>query len=104
MDEELYQAQFDFDALKPLLSDDDMGIGELEDDMEIPLQMLSPPRKNIFSKPIDPISVKPKVKLHKKGKNKMLGLIWNGRGMGSYDKRKHVRELVEEHAVDFIGI
>jgi exonuclease III len=34
----------------------------------------------------------------------MLGLIWNGRGMGSSDKRKHVRELVEEHGVDFIGI
>jgi exonuclease III len=24
--------------------------------------------------------------------------------MGSSDKRKHVRELVEEHGVDFIGI
>jgi hypothetical protein len=34
----------------------------------------------------------------------MLGLIWNRRGMGSSDKRKHVRELVEEHGVDFIGI
>jgi hypothetical protein len=34
----------------------------------------------------------------------MLGLIWNGRGMGSSDKRKHVRDLVEEYRVDFIGI
>jgi hypothetical protein len=34
----------------------------------------------------------------------MLGLIWNGRGMGSYDKRKHCRELVEDYGLDFIGI
>jgi hypothetical protein len=70
MEEELNQAKFDFDALKPLLSDDDMGIGELEDDMEIPLQMLSPPRNSFLSKLTEPISVKPKVKLHRKGKKK----------------------------------
>jgi hypothetical protein len=34
----------------------------------------------------------------------MLGLILNGRGMGSSDKRKHVREMVDEHDVDFLGI
>jgi hypothetical protein len=47
MEEELNQAQLDFDTLKPLLSDDDMGIGELDDNMEIPLQMISP-QKIIF--------------------------------------------------------
>jgi hypothetical protein len=70
MEEELNQAQFDFDTLKPLLSDDDMGIGELEDDMEIPLQMISPPKNSFLSKLTEPISVKPKVKLHRKGKKK----------------------------------
>jgi hypothetical protein len=70
MEEELNQAQHDFDTLKPLLSDDDMGIGELEDDMEIPLQMLSPPKNSFLSKLTEPISVKPKVKLHRKGKKK----------------------------------
>jgi hypothetical protein len=34
----------------------------------------------------------------------MLGLIWNGRGIGSSNKRKHVRELVENYGLDFIGI
>jgi hypothetical protein len=34
----------------------------------------------------------------------MLGLIWKGRGMGSSDKRKHVKDLVDEYSLDFIGI
>jgi hypothetical protein len=70
MEEELNQAQLDFDTLKPLLSDDDMGIGELDDNLEIPLQMISPPRNNFLSKLTEPISVKSKVKLHRKGKKK----------------------------------
>jgi hypothetical protein len=70
MEEELNQAQLDFDTLKPLLSDDDMGIGELDDNLEIPLQMISPPRSNFISKLTEPISVKSKVKLHRKGKKK----------------------------------
>jgi hypothetical protein len=70
MEEEINQAQLDFDALKPLLSHDDEGIGELEDDMEIPLQMVSPVKRNLISKPIEPISVRSRVRVGRKGKKK----------------------------------
>jgi hypothetical protein len=65
-----------------LLSDDDVGIGELEDDMEIPLQMLSPLKRNLISNPIEPISVRSKVKIHKKGKKNVRSyLAWEGHGL-----------------------
>jgi hypothetical protein len=34
----------------------------------------------------------------------MKGVTWNGRGMGAGDKRKHARELVCDHDMNFIGI
>jgi hypothetical protein len=34
----------------------------------------------------------------------MRGGIWNGRGVGASDKRKHIRELVADNSLDFIGI
>jgi hypothetical protein len=35
---------------------------------------------------------------------KMRGGIWNGRGVGASDKRKHIRELVADSSLDFNGI
>jgi hypothetical protein len=34
----------------------------------------------------------------------MRGGIWNGRGVGASDKRKHIRELITDNSLDFIGI
>jgi hypothetical protein len=34
----------------------------------------------------------------------MIEDFWNGRGMGASEKRKHIRELMVEHGMDFTGI
>jgi hypothetical protein len=34
----------------------------------------------------------------------MRGGIWNGRGVGALDKKKHIREFVADSSLDFIGI
>lgn len=34
----------------------------------------------------------------------MKGLIWNCRGLGSSNKRRHIRELIYEQHIDFLGI
>lgn len=34
----------------------------------------------------------------------MKGLIWNCRGLGSSDKGSHIRELISEQKIDFLGI
>ena len=34
----------------------------------------------------------------------MKGVSWNSRSLGTADKRKHARSLVDEYGLDFIGI
>jgi hypothetical protein len=106
MDEENCQAPLDMSSLMPLLTKDDEGIGELDESLEI---SVSPKGTGSGRKITEPISVKPKIRFKLGRKNneksrKMRGRIWNGRGVGASDKRKHIRELVADSSLDFNGI
>lgn len=58
----------DFEELNSLLSDEDQGLGEMDGCDEIHLSYSTPIRKNHKSKPPDLVSVKPQVKVSRRGK------------------------------------
>jgi hypothetical protein len=70
MDEKNCQAPLDMSALLPLLTEDDEGIGELDETVEI---NVSPKGSGSGRKIIEPLSVKPKIRFQpgrkSKGKN-----------------------------------
>jgi hypothetical protein len=67
MDEENCQAPLDMSSLLPLLNEDDDGICELDEGVEI---ILSPKGSGSRNKIIEPISVKPKMRFQPGRKNK----------------------------------
>jgi hypothetical protein len=67
MDEENCQAPLDMSSLMPLLTEDDEGIGELDESVEI---NVSPKGSGSGRKIIEPISVKPKIRFKPGGKSK----------------------------------
>jgi hypothetical protein len=67
MEEENCQAPLDMSSLLPLLNEDDVGIGELDESEEI---ILSPNGSGSKRKSIEPISVKPKIRFQPGRNNK----------------------------------
>ena len=63
MEVENCQAPLDMNAFKPLMTDDDSGIGEMGENEEIPYDILSPLVKSLNKKAFEPVSVKSKFKL-----------------------------------------